>query len=174
MRLTRPTRLMRSPWRGREGAGARARGRGREGARARARGHETSHPRRWLARPAAARRPDWSTKRLMGGPGELKTGLLGAGDRRQALGAEPAGPVLVGVVDRGERAGRPAEQQVGQAGIADQDRAVQVGAEDPARISPLGAVAVADAERDRGQRLGAGANGGDALMILEAGQAVDA
>ena len=75
----------------------------------------------------------------------------------------------------GQRASGPAKQQVSQARVADQRRTVQVGAEQPARVSPFGtgAVAIAQAANDLGQRPGAAADGRDALMVLKSGQPVN-
>jgi Pectate lyase superfamily protein len=99
--------------------------------------------------------------------------LLGGADRGQALGPEAVGQLLGLRRELRERAGRPVEQQVGEVGVADEGRAVQVGAEHPARVGALGAVAVAGAERRAGQRARPGAERGDALVVLEAGQPAD-
>ena len=72
----------------------------------------------------------------------LATVPLTGGDRREALLAQPLCQFLGLRRQRRQRPGRPGKQQVGQARVADQRRAVQVGADHPARVGALGAVAV--------------------------------
>ena len=74
---------------------------------------------------------------------------------------------------RGVRASAPddpAEQQVGEAGVAGEHRAVEVGAHDPAAHHALAAVAVALADLDRGQGGAAGPGHGASGVVLEAGE----
>jgi hypothetical protein len=91
----------------------------------------------------------------------------------QAFAAQGLDQFLLARVDRRQRADHPAEQQVGQAGVAHQRRAVQVGADHAARVRALGAVAVADAGQHGGQRLDLRAAPGVALVVLEAGEPLD-
>src|SRR6266571_3419864 len=93
-----------------------------------------------------------------------------SGDCGEPLLAELPGPFLVGAVQRRKRAGRPAQQEVSQAGIAREGGPVQVAAEHPAGVGALGAVSVADADGDLRQRAGTWPQPGHALMILEPGQ----
>src|SRR5580692_7663881 len=102
--------------------------------------------------------------------------MISGGSR---LGGEALAPqvfyqFLLPGVDRRQRAGYPAEQQVGQARIADERGAMQVGAYHPARIGALRSIPVADSRHHRGQRLDGRAATGNALVVLEAGQPLDA
>ena len=92
----------------------------------------------------------------------------------QPLTAQVQYQLLLPGVNRRQGTRDPAEEQIGQAGVAHQGRAVQVGAEDPPGVRTLGSVAVSDAGEHGGQRLDLGAAHGGALMVLETGEALDA
>src|ERR1700685_2595334 len=88
----------------------------------------------------------------------------------EALGAEALGELLGLRRERRQGADRPEQQQRGQVRVAAEGRAVQIGAEYPARVRALGSVAVAGADLGPGQRPYPRAQPGDALMVLEPGQ----
>ena len=88
----------------------------------------------------------------------------------QALVPQAQHQFLLPGIDRRQRPGGPAEQEIGQAGIADQCGAVQIGADHPAGIGAFCAVPVADAGQHGGERFYLGAAPGHALMVLETGQ----
>src|SRR6266576_1281570 len=73
-------------------------------------------------------------------------------------------------VDRRQCAGHPAEQHVGQAGVADEGGPVQVGADHPAAVRAFRPVPVADAGDHGGQRLRPRPAPGHALLVLESGE----
>src|ERR1700685_4371375 len=88
----------------------------------------------------------------------------------EALGAEALGELLGLRRERRQGADRPEEQQVGQVRVADEGRAVQVGAEYPARVRALGSVAVAGADLGPGPRPSPGPEPVGALMVLDPGE----
>jgi len=81
--------------------------------------------------------------------------LLSGADRCQAFLAESVGQLFGLRGQRGQLARGPEQQQVGEARVADERRAVQVAAEHAAGVCALGAVAVAGSQRGAGQRPGA-------------------
>src|SRR5580692_9701486 len=104
----------------------------------------------------------------------MSPGLAGYGRRGQAFAAQVLYQFLLARVDRRQRAGDPAEQEVGQAGVADQRGTVQVGAEYAAGVAALGPVAVADAGEHGSERLDLWPAPRGALVVLEAGEALHA
>src|ERR1700733_12166903 len=95
-----------------------------------------------------------------------QSGFSLTGDGGEAFFAELVGPGFLVGGERGQGARGPAQQEVGQARVAHQHRAVQVGADHLARVRTLGAVAVAHPRGDLRQRADAGPEPGHALVVL--------
>ena len=102
-------------------------------------------------------------------PAGIPAPLGGRRLRSQALAAQALYQFLLPGIDRRQRPDHPAEQEIGQAGIADQRGAVQIGADHPAGIGALRTVPVADTGQHGGERFDLRAAPGPALMVLEAG-----
>src|SRR2546427_330622 len=88
----------------------------------------------------------------------------GAAGLGEPLLTQLPGPFLVRAVQRLERPGCPAQQEIGEPGVTRERGPVQIGTEHTPGVRALGAVAIADADGNPRQRADARPEPGDALV----------